>query len=105
MTILHNLLLLKQLKITLDGLNLSSSLDPIKMRKLNLVLSLHLRKCSLVTSASSTTINLLRTQKRLIGLKETIPILRWTPQDHTLSLVKSEKQSVISDQKLQVFLD
>ena len=105
MTILHNLLLLKQLKITLDGLNLSSSLDPIKMRKLNSVLSLHLRKCSLVTSASSTTINLSRTQKRLIGPKETIPVLKWTPQDHTSSSVKSEKQNVISDQKPQVFLD
>ena len=105
MTILHNLLLLKQLKIALDEPNLSSSLDPIKMQRLNLVLSLHLRKCSLVTSVSSTTINLSKTQKRLIGLKETTPMLRWTPQDHTSSLVKSEKQSEISDQKLLAFLD
>ena len=105
MTILHNLLLLKQLKIALDEPNLSSSLDPTKMRRLNLVLSLHHRRCSLAISASSTTINLLKIQKRLTDLKETTPMLRWTPQDHTSSLVKSEKQNVISDRKLLAFLD
>ena len=105
MTILHNLLLLKQLKIAIDEPNLSSSLDLTKMQRHNLVLSLHHRRCSLVISASSTTINLLKIQKRLTDLKEITTMLRWTPQDHTSSLVKSEKQSVISDQKLQVFLD